>query len=55
MDTTSELLEIWEILTSASKYGLESEVVWSALSYIKKNPDKSISEAINHGYNEWIK
>ena len=55
MNTTEELLEIWEILTTASKHGLESEVVWSALSYMKKNPDKSISDAINHGYGEWIK
>ena len=55
MNTTEELLEIWEILNTADKHGLQSEVVWSALSYMKKNPDKSISEAINHGYYEWVK
>ena len=50
-----DLLEIWEILTTANKHGLESEVVWSALHYMKNNPDKSILDAINYGYFEWVK
>ena len=34
---------------------LEAEVVYSALMFMKENPDKSISDAIYAGYNEWGK
>jgi hypothetical protein len=42
-------------LDESSENMLEAEVVYSALKYMKENPDKSISDAIISGYNEWIK
>ena len=42
-------------IRDADKYGLVSEVVLFALKYIKNNPDKTIEDAINYGYDEWIK
>lgn len=43
------------LLSDAEKYGLVSEVVYTALSWLKDNPDGSIEDAMNHGYWEWIK
>lgn len=35
--------------------GLETEVIWSAMNFMKTNCDASIDEAMNYGLNEWIK
>lgn len=42
-------------ILSAMNENLGVEIIWSAMNYLKKNPDKSILEAINDGYGEWIK
>lgn len=42
-------------IEDAGKYGLVAEVVLYALQYMKSNPDKSIEDAMNYGYYEWIK
>ena len=34
---------------------LKSEVVASAMVYLKQNPDASISDALNFGLGEWVK
>lgn len=51
----SELLTIGESLQCAGEYNLLVEVVWSALHYLKANPSKSTNEAIEFGFNEWVK
>lgn len=43
------------VLKESINYGLEVEVVVFALKAIKENPSLSIEEAINIGYEEWIK
>jgi len=43
------------ILYSAEEYGLKLEVEQSAQKYLKENPKKSIVEAYQYGYGEWIK
>ena len=43
------------ILHSAEEYGLKWEVEHTAQKYLKENPDKSIVEAYQYGYEEWIK
>jgi len=49
------LLVIFDLLEDSRKDGLESEVVYSALRYMKQQPDKSEIDAIIYGYYEWIK
>lgn len=40
-------------LRAAAEWGLECEVVYSALEVMKANPTVSIAEAINGGCMEW--
>jgi hypothetical protein len=54
-DIIDELLVVADLLDEAKKYGLEAEVVYFALKYMKKNSDLSIIEAITYGYDEWVK
>ena len=42
-------------LKDAAKYGLQAEVVYFALKYMKENPDKNADDAIAYGYYEWCK
>jgi hypothetical protein len=51
----SEIDIVDVFVKDAEKYGLVSEVVYFALKYIKENPDKSIEDAMNYGYWQWIK
>lgn len=44
-----------DYIQGAEKYGLVPEVVYFALQYMKDNPDSSIEDAMNYGYNEWVK
>jgi hypothetical protein len=50
-----EIKAIHPILQEAKKYGLETEVIWSALNSLKNNPTQTIVEAMENGMNEWIK
>ena len=43
------------ILYSAEEYGLKWEVDHTAQKYLKENPDKSLVEAYQYGYEEWVK
>jgi hypothetical protein len=44
-----------ELLLSAGDYGMQSEVVTWALYNMKRNPNLSITDAMQLGYSEWIK
>ena len=50
-----DLADIDNVLSEAREYKLETEVVWSALTAMKDNPNLSIKDAINIGYREWVK
>ena len=50
-----EVNEVDEMLQTARIYGLESEVVWSALDSMKSNPDQTIVRAMLDGLNEWVR
>jgi len=43
------------ILQAAEEHGLKWEVDYTAQKYLKENPKKSIVEAYQYGYGEWIK
>lgn len=43
------------LLDEACEYGLLTEVIVYALSLMKENPNLSETEALIHGYNEWVK
>jgi hypothetical protein len=55
VDIGLELDEVNEALKLASEYGLLAEVVWSALEYMKRQPDVTLTEAMQYGVSEWIK
>ena len=50
-----EIKAIHSILQEAKEYGLEAEVIWSALNSLKNNPTQTPIEAMENGMNEWIK
>lgn len=50
-----QLEKIAMYLQDAQKYGLQAEVVYFAIKYMKENPEKSIDDAIAYGYYEWCK
>jgi hypothetical protein len=54
-ETTEEMQLIGDMLDSALEYGLEVEVIYWALRYIKENPDTSPAQAFALGVTEWIK
>lgn len=43
-----EFVYLGEKLDTAIEYGIETEVVFSALKYMKNNPNASITESIDH-------
>lgn len=53
INTEFDIVDIF--IRDATRYGLVSEVVLFALKYMKDYPDKTIEDAMNHGYYEWIK
>lgn len=54
-DTNIEFENITNALNEATKYGLQTEVVYSALLGLKNNPEWTIEQAISYGFYEWVK
>ena len=54
-ETQEELDQIDVLLAEAKKYGLEWEVINSAIQYLRESKDQSVAAAFKYGYNEWIK
>ena len=51
---TAILLEVHDTIEKARKFGLHAEVI--SFAFMRLSDDaKKIREAINHGYQEWIK
>lgn len=56
MNTDKEQMEaIDHMLDSAMQFGLEVEVIYWSLKYIKDNPNVSPAEAFALGITEWVK
>ena len=55
MGTTIEIRNISKALKTAEDYGLLTEVVWSAMHYLKQNPKATLLDAISYGLLEWVK
>lgn len=55
-DTVNKELDLINYcLGEALEYNLVAEVIWSALRILKEHPEISIMDAIDYGYNDWIK
>jgi predicted RNA methylase len=54
-ETVAEIEFIGYMLDSALEYGLEVEVIYWALKYMKENPTTSPAEAFALGVAEWVK
>ena len=44
-----------KMLDTAIEFGLEVEVIYYSLKYMKENPSLSIIEAIVMAYEDWVK
>lgn len=42
-------------LDDKESYGLTFEILLQAFDYVKRHPDRSIAEAIQYGFDEWVK
>lgn len=54
-ETVDEMQAISDMLDTALEYGLEVEVIYWALMYMKKDPDVSPAQAFTLGVAEWVK
>jgi len=49
-----EIRYIVAVLTKTPKEK-RNKVLWTAMHILKINPDMSIPEAMDYGYNDWVK
>jgi len=60
-ETAKEMEAIGQMLFESTVVGgdvtdnYSAEVIWSAMHFLKINPEESISSACKFGLNEWIK
>lgn len=54
-DNDRDIEYINKILQESKRYGLNAEVVWTALNIMQKKPDMNLKNAMTIGYYEWIK
>ena len=55
MGKQDELKTISVFLDEASEYGLEAEVIYTALKNMQEDPNLTPSQAMQFGMEEWIK
>lgn len=55
MNEKEQMDAIGNMLDVALEYGLELEVIYYALKYMKQNPDILPAEAFLMGVSEWVK
>lgn len=56
MNTDKEQMQaIDQMLDSVLEFGMEVEVIYWALKYIKENPSATPAEAFALGVTEWVK
>ena len=54
-EIADEITFVNQILLRSGEYGMQAEVVTYALIHMHDFPTLSISEAIQYGYDEWLK
>ena len=54
MNGKEEIHYIVEVLQKTPKE-LMTKVLWSAMHILKVNSDMSIQDAMDYGYNDWVK
>jgi len=52
---TIEIRNISKALETAEDHGLLTEVIWSAMHYMKQNPNANLCDAMSYGLLEWVK
>lgn len=52
--TDKDMKAISDIITK-NPYGLDVEIIWSAMNFLRQHPSYSIESAIEFGVDEWIK
>ena len=52
-NASNEIEIIRESIEVAEQYGLQLEIVWSAIRHAKANPDASINEIMDSACGEW--
>ena len=55
MGKQDDLRTIGAFLEEAAEYGLEAEVVYTALRHIQEDPSTSVTVAMQIAMDEWIK
>jgi len=50
-----DISQIQNLVYQALDFDLEAEVVYAALRAMKDNPNLSIVDAMQQGFNEWVK
>lgn len=53
LDSAKLIGIIHTVLLNAADYGLEAEVVATAMIYLKENPKATIEEALEVGLQDW--
>jgi hypothetical protein len=54
-ELADEVAFVNQMLLRAGEYGIQAEVVTCALMHMHDFPTLSVSEAIQYGYDEWLK
>lgn len=54
-ELADEMQAIGDMLDTALEYGMEVEVIYWALKYIKDNPSATPAQAFALGVTEWVK
>ena len=55
MGKQDDLKTIAAFLEEAAEYGLEAEVVYTALKHMQEDPNLTPAQAVQFGADEWIK
>ena len=50
---TETMDDVAQALKFAGEYGLETEVVATAMLFLKENPEATINEALHVGLSDW--
>ena len=50
---TETMDDVAQTMKFASEHGLETEVIATAMLFLKENPEATINEALHVGLNDW--
>jgi hypothetical protein len=55
LENQAALNSVINALNWSEEYGLQAQVIYYALMFLKTNPTASIQDAIKFGIDEWLK